>query len=210
MIPRNTMLGRLHQLKKTIGLDDDTYRDKLEALTGKRSAAELTDGELSLCLNNFHVKQSSVHLPPHAKIKALFIAAYNLGALDDGSDAALDSFAMRQTGKQRLTFVAPSEASLVTEALKSILTRHGFVVPASDPDGMAARRELLKAQWARLRALEAVRVGDVRALESWCEKQGHMHCHAALINMKRQELDAAARDLGRWLRRTLAKKAKAA
>ncbi len=210
MTNRNAMIACLHQRKAKMGLDDETYRAKLEQLTGKRSAADLTDTELSLCLNNFHVKQSA-HVPPHhAKIKALYIAAFNLGAVLDGSDEALDAFVARQTGKLRLTFVAPGEAAAVTEALKAMLAREGLMLPAGDRDGMEARRALLEAQWAKLHHLGAVQIADKNALENWAEKR-FAHCHCALVNYKRQDLDAAARELGRWLRRTIAnRKARAA
>lgn len=46
-IPRNKLLARLHCLKKELGLDDDTYRDILQARTGARSAADLDDAALA-------------------------------------------------------------------------------------------------------------------------------------------------------------------
>lgn len=208
MTDRNAMIGRLHQLKAIQRLDDDTYRDKLEQITGKRSAADLTDAELSLCLNNFHVKQTASH-PHHAKIKALYIAAFNLGLFGDGSDRGIDGFVKRQTGKERLTFVSPVDAKSVVEALKAMLSREGVLFAPGDLDGMGARRTLLMAQWAKLALLGAVRIDSVHALESWCESR-YLHCHAALTAMKRQDLDAAARELGRWLRKAMKKKAAAA
>lgn len=39
---RKKDLAIIHAAKKRMGLDDDCYRDLLEAVTGKRSAAELT------------------------------------------------------------------------------------------------------------------------------------------------------------------------
>lgn len=46
-LPRNKLLARLHCLKKELGLDDDAYRDILEARTGQRSAADLDDAALA-------------------------------------------------------------------------------------------------------------------------------------------------------------------
>lgn len=40
-LTRNDMLARIHCLKKEAGWDDDTYRDILQAKTGKRSSSEL-------------------------------------------------------------------------------------------------------------------------------------------------------------------------
>jgi phage gp16-like protein len=39
---RNGDLARIHIEKKALGLDDEAYRDLLQALTGKRSAGELS------------------------------------------------------------------------------------------------------------------------------------------------------------------------
>lgn len=44
--PRNVLLARLHCLKKERGWSDDMYRDILQAMTGKRSAAELDFSQL--------------------------------------------------------------------------------------------------------------------------------------------------------------------
>ncbi|PIQ25396.1 GemA protein [bacterium (Candidatus Blackallbacteria) CG13_big_fil_rev_8_21_14_2_50_49_14] len=42
---RRKELGIIHAAKKRLGLDDDCYRDLLEGVTGKRSAADLDDNE---------------------------------------------------------------------------------------------------------------------------------------------------------------------
>jgi len=43
---RRSLLAKVHIAAKTLGLDDDTYRDMLSALTGQRSAGPLTDRQL--------------------------------------------------------------------------------------------------------------------------------------------------------------------
>lgn len=43
---RNQLLAAIHIGKKTLGLDDDVYRDMLENLTGKRSAKDLNLNQL--------------------------------------------------------------------------------------------------------------------------------------------------------------------
>jgi phage gp16-like protein len=200
------MLAQIHRLKALQKLDDETYRDKLEQLTGKRSAALLSDTQLSLCLSAFHVKRSA-H-PHHAKIKALYIAAHNLG-LVDGSDVALDTFVKRQTGIERLTFVAPGQAASVTEALKAILARAGFVVPANDPGGMEARKEMLRVQWKRLAELGVMRIAAIDALYEYVSRK-YLTCHGTVNNLKRQDLDECARDFGRRIRRAQEKASNAA
>lgn len=47
---RRTLLAKVHIGAKALGLDDDTYRDMLEALTGQRSAGKLSEKQLALVL----------------------------------------------------------------------------------------------------------------------------------------------------------------
>jgi hypothetical protein len=187
---------KLHALARNAGLDDDAYRDKLEAATGKRSAKDLTDAELDRALEMFHVKHSATH-PHTAKAKALWIAAWNLGLLESGDDRALDAFAKRQTGTDRLAWLTPADANSVTEALKAMCARSGFVVPA---DGLEARKTLLRAQWKRLGDLGQTAVKDDWGLDGWVSKAvaGRKESHTTL---KRHQLDQAAILLGRWIRR---------
>ncbi len=188
-------LRKLHVLAREVGLDDDAYRDRLERITGKRSAKELTDDELERAIAQFHVKPSA---HPHtAKTKALFIAAFNLGLFDNGSDRALDAFALRQTGKQRLAWLTPAEANKVTEALKAMLLRAGFDPPA---DGMEARRALLREQWKQLTEYGQTKVAGECGLDGWISHRIVPRADSHR-NLKRQELDQAAIQLGRWIRR---------
>ncbi|OTG68290.1 GemA protein [Acinetobacter sp. ANC 4470] len=43
---RNQRIAAIHMGKKSLNLDDDTYRDMLEQVTGKRSAKDMTDDDL--------------------------------------------------------------------------------------------------------------------------------------------------------------------
>jgi hypothetical protein len=215
MTSRNALLGQLHAVKRDQRLDDDTYRDKLFAISGRRSAAELTDRQLESAIaafrpgGVFHGKQKANNSYT-AKFKALYLAAFNLGALDDGSDAAIAAFAERQTGKRALQFLDAADANRCSEALKAIMARHGLEVPGGDAGGLVARRALLRAQWARLHNLGAVRIADEAALDSYVSLHflGHK---GAVVNMSAVQLDQAAKALGRWIRqRQSAQRSKAA
>lgn len=201
---RNAKIAALHAIKRHQGLSDDVYRDKLERITGKRSAKDLTDAELVKALDGFHGKQNQ-NRTYTAKPKALWIAAYNLGELEDGTDAALDSFVERQTGKPRLSFLTAAEANSVTEALKAICGRAGFI-PDGEPDHV--RRQLLESQWARLEQLGQVRIGAFDALCNYVSKK-YLSCTGSPLNLDRQQLDDCARHFGRWIRKAQAKKRKA-
>ena len=43
---RNQRIAAIHMGKKQLGLDDDTYRDMLEQVIGKRSAKDMSDDDL--------------------------------------------------------------------------------------------------------------------------------------------------------------------
>lgn len=198
--PRAVKIGRLHQLKAQMGLTDDTYRAKLELITGKRSAADLTEPELDAAIERFHVKPSAAH--PHTRMaRALWIACFNLGQLDDGSDAALDAFVARQTGKLKLAFLTPSEANKVTEGLKDIAKRAGFVVPAGDKGGLLARQALVRAQWKLLAERGVVQAVTPWALDNYIERSRQMG-KTVLAQLSAKELDTLARHFGEIIRRS--------
>jgi phage gp16-like protein len=47
---RRSLLAKVHIAAKTLGLEDDAYRDMLEALTGQRSAGDLSVKQLTLVI----------------------------------------------------------------------------------------------------------------------------------------------------------------
>lgn len=198
---RTRMIAKLHVLKKQAGLDDDTYRAKLEQVTGKRSAGDLTDAELEKAIGVFHVKQNA-NKSYTRKAKALWISAFLLGELTDGTDAALDAFVARQTGKLRLQFVTPAEANKISEALKAICARAGFNPPA---DGLAARQALLLAQWSVLARMGEARVADAGALDQWLSRK-YLSCHGHIGLLSPAQLDTAAKALGYWIRQAQKKR----
>ena len=119
-----TRLIRLVQVgRRTLGLDEETYRALLEQQSGKRSAAELTIPELDkvlLAMKGAGFKPTvtrpvkgavkaggSKRLSPargaHAKtaeinvIRAVWITMHRHGLLRDGSETALNHYVERQT-----------------------------------------------------------------------------------------------------------------
>ncbi|HEY2070692.1 MAG TPA: phage protein GemA/Gp16 family protein [Rhizomicrobium sp.] len=203
---RNEKLRKLHAAARQLGLDDEGYRARLFREAGKRSARDLDDAGLDRALAGFHVKHSGMFHSHLLKAKALWIACWNLGALDHGDDSALDSFVKRQTGKDRLQFLTPSEANSVSEALKAIAERHGFAVPVGDRGGLEARRRLLLAQWKRMHDLGVVvrSVGQVDGEAANLDRYIGTIWPAArggIAGLTAQQLDALARNLGARIRR---------
>ncbi|MCA2408439.1 regulatory protein GemA [Rhizobium leguminosarum bv. viciae 248] len=137
----SSSLAAIHVAKKKLGLDDDTYRAKLERITGKPSAKDMTEAEREKVLTVF--RNEGFTKTPTArridgrqkltgkyakKLQALWIAAWNLGIVRDRDDKALIAFVKRQTGIDHTRFLVYAEdAKRSIEALKSWIARQAGV-----------------------------------------------------------------------------------
>lgn len=50
---KRTLIAKIHIAKKDLGLDDGSYRDVLERVTGKNSSKNMTVNELEAVINEF-------------------------------------------------------------------------------------------------------------------------------------------------------------
>ncbi|AUT41463.1 MULTISPECIES: gp16 family protein [Aeromonas] len=144
-----TRLIRLVQVgRRTLGLDEETYRALLELQSGKRSAAELTIQELDKVLLAMKgagfkptvkrpvkaggIKRLSPARGAHAKtaeinvIRAVWITMHRHGLLRDGSETALNHYVERQTvrlnngiGVAEVAWLTDGLAYQVLESLKN-------------------------------------------------------------------------------------------
>jgi phage gp16-like protein len=139
------MLAKVQIARKELGLDEDTYRAVLERLTGQRSAAGLDDRRLGLVLDEFKAKgwkpalvqgakatasksprrQAASH-PVAKKARALWISLHKLGVVENSSEQALEAFAFRQLGVERLDWAKQREGFRLIEALKAMAERAGW------------------------------------------------------------------------------------
>lgn len=122
---RTKLLAKIHVAKKQLGLDDDTYRDLLERVTGKRSAGELEERELLAVLNAFReAGWKGATAPrsgkPHVrKVWAIWQSMRDAGIVTaDDSRAALRAFVLRLTGVADPEWLTADQATKVTESLK--------------------------------------------------------------------------------------------
>lgn len=128
---RKRDLATIHIARGALGMDEDEYRDMLFALCRVRSAKDLDWTGRRKVLNHFKrlgwpkpAKRSS----KQSKLLLLWHQLAEVGAVADGSAAALNAFCKRQTGIDRIEFVdaSPSEFASLVESLKSWLARvHG-------------------------------------------------------------------------------------
>lgn len=131
----------IHVAKKQLGLDDDTYRAKLELITGKSSTKAMTEGERQKVLTVLRNEGfAPINAAPRTdarqklagrfakKLQALWIAGWNLGIVRDREDTALIAFVKRQAGVDHVRFLHdPADANRAIEALKGWLQRDGGV-----------------------------------------------------------------------------------
>lgn len=213
---RRRLLAQVHLAKKALGLDDDAYRAKLKGHTGAESAADLDDLRLRDVIRAWSrdlpaeargrvgaSRRGGLKEPFQRLVRALWISLYNLGEVDDGSDAALDAFVSRQVRVSALRFLRAHDATSVVEALRDWLARAGV------DDGVVgeidSRVAVVRAQWRRLADWGATRVAHEGGLSGW------MHGRVtpgrrAVDQLSTDQLDDAIRQLGDWIRAVKARR----
>lgn len=163
----------IHVARRNLGLDEDTYRAKLHAVTGKFSIKEMTEAErlqVLFAMRGNDFKPGTIRANGHRKLsgryaqklQALWIAGWNLGVFRDRGDAALETFVKRQTGLDRERFLHHADdAAKVIEALKAWIAREGGVVWADRRSMQPWQRQhgykIARAQWAMIDPEEAGR-----------------------------------------------------
>lgn len=138
---RRSLLAQVHLAKRDFGLEGDDYRDALEAIVpGKRSAADMTLGELDRVLSTFRQRGWQADLRPNSrrrggkfqpsakphvrKVWALWGAMGREGVVAEPSRAALRTFVERMTKCTDPEWLSPEQANIVIEALKAWKRRH--------------------------------------------------------------------------------------
>ncbi|MEZ5709700.1 MAG: regulatory protein GemA [Blastomonas sp.] len=155
---RRAMLAKVHIAKLELGLCDDDYQAVLLREAGQLSAADCSDAELDRVLKAFvragfrpqakGGKARADH-PVARKARAMWISLYHLGAVRSGDEKALESFARRQLGVERLQWANQSQGYKLIEALKRMAERHGW--PQTPPE-----RHFNKVLWLQIKLCEAI------------------------------------------------------
>lgn len=137
---RRALIAKVHIGAKELGLAGDSYRDLLFGVTGKDSAGDCSDAELGGVLDRLKAlgwkpaqpkgrgpggSRPADH-PGALKARAMWISLYQLGAINDASEAGLEAFARRQLGCSRLQWADQSLVYKLIEAEKAIAERHGW------------------------------------------------------------------------------------
>lgn len=167
---RRAMLAKVHVAKVQLGLVDDDYRAVLMRVAGCASAGDCTDAQLIAVLAEFAAKGFSASAkrtaarradhPVARKARALWISLAHLGAIADPSERALEVFARRQLGCERMQWANQALGYKLVEALKAIAARHGWdqSVEGVAPGAVAVvlSRRLVDSLVDKLKAAELV------------------------------------------------------
>jgi len=170
---RRAMLAKVHLAAKELGLDDDARRDVIERVTGHRSSADCSDAQLDQLVAEFRrlgfkprpatgapqtgaaFRRPAVPKPATSpiamKARAMWKSLDNLGAVRNGSEAALEAFAKRQLHVDRLQWADQSQGYRLIEALKAMAEREGW---SQDLAGVKPERQVaaLKARLVQRQA----------------------------------------------------------
>jgi len=164
---RRGAIAKVQIARKELRLDDEAYRAMLQRLTGRRSAADCTVAQLGRVLDEMKAKgwkptvvsggelQAGVrpaasparpaNSPVARKARALWISLHQLGVVRDPSEKALEAFAKRQLGVERLAWADQAQAYRLIEALKAMAERAGW---SQDLTGVP---ELLHTKFLQMR-----------------------------------------------------------
>lgn len=195
-------IAAIHTIAKALRIDDGVRRTIMHDETGKMSSAQMTDEEAGRVIKRLKALQSTVGAaakgalvmdgPYAAKLRALWIAGWNLGVVRERSDKALCSFIERQCGISHPRFLRdPADAAKAIEGIKAWLAREAGIKwpPRGDDNeqGLEAKRAVVWAQAERLATLGRPTSASI------------FHCSPA-------QLDTIARNQGQRLRRLIAGK----
>ncbi len=150
----------IHALRRQIGLTDDEYRGLLEKQHGKSSSKDLSEaqaGSFIDILKQLAGQKPGVSFParrasqtasgPYAGVlRALWIAAYNLGLARSRDDAAMMAFVERQTKLKHTRFLQDhGDATKAIEGLKAWLARDGGVAWPTRAGGQSPKQAICEA-----------------------------------------------------------------
>lgn len=202
---RRAMLAKVHVAKKELGLDDTAYGDVLFRETGRGSSADCSDAELVKLLDAF--KRMGWQAKPKAprsrvadhktarKARALWISLGHLGAVSNPSEKALEAFAKRQLGCERMQWADQTMMFRLIEALKAMALREGWDPVGSLPQ---IKTRLLTVILAKLKAKEYAPT-DWTVHEA-AARIAHFEHHLNPIFWDLGDLDMVAAAFGRLLR----------
>jgi phage gp16-like protein len=144
---RRSMLAKIHVAKKQLAMDEDDYRQILFNVTGHHSLIDCTDEDLHMVVGAMKARgfkpvpkstgsgRATAMHPMARKARAMWISLHHLGLVRNPSEEALEAFAKRQLGCEKLVWARQGDAHKLIEALKDMGKRAGW--RSTDANGKA-------------------------------------------------------------------------
>lgn len=130
---RRGLIAKINVARQQLQIDEDDYRQALFEATGQTSLKACSEAQMERMLGWMKGKgfrplpgKSAAQHPAARKARALWISLYHLGAVHNPSEKALEAFAARQLGCERMVWARQSDAFRLIEALKAMATRAGW------------------------------------------------------------------------------------
>ena len=130
---RRSMIAKINVARQQLDMDEDAYRQGLFNATGRLSLKECSDAQLARVIDWLKSKgfrplpgKKAARHPMALKARALWISLYHLGVVHNSDEAALEAFAKRQLGCDRLDWARQSDGYRLIEALKAMAVRGGW------------------------------------------------------------------------------------
>lgn len=144
MTTRQLRIKLIHTGRRALGMDEDTYRDMLERLTGKRSCTGLTDSQLSTVVQHLRYLGFDPAGAPETAgqrtlIRRVWLHMHRAGIVRDRSLRALDAYCVR-TVRSPLWRCSVKDCQTVIESLKGWHARRATPEQISNLATMLARR----------------------------------------------------------------------
>jgi phage gp16-like protein len=172
---RRSMIAKIQIARQQLAIAEDDYRQILLEETGETSLKQLPESKLDKVLARMKRlgfkplprggAKPAAH-PMAAKARALWISLHHLAVVRNPSEEALEAFAKRQLGCERLIWARQSDAHRLIEALKDMGRRAGWSAPAG-ASPVQLQERLCQAILVKLQAAGAVPADWTLDIAAW-------------------------------------------
>ena len=118
---RNTLIQRIHTLKRDLAFNDDTYRSVLESITGKRSCRDIDDEYLNLVyqtLNSQFQKTIQTRVRKNVQLQKKIS---KLGYLLNWNWTRISEFCQQQIGKKSTQSCSAAELNKIINGMIAVI-----------------------------------------------------------------------------------------
>lgn len=133
---RRAMIAKVNVARHQLAMAEDDYRQLLMDTTGQASLKACSDRQLEQMIDALKGKgfralpkaggKPAAQHPMAKKARALWISLHHLGVVRNPSEEALEAFAKRQLGCEKLVWARQGDAYRLIEALKAMAKRAGW------------------------------------------------------------------------------------